>query len=101
MLRDFLRANSVRCQNRSPVRERISVEDWKILVPVTNSRQALVLMFTSPLDWALLQQTIAIESADGLVIGGRGGSVNKKDDGASHQHHLGSQAYITYALIQS
>jgi hypothetical protein len=54
-----------------PVRERVSVEHWKILTPVTGSRQALVLIFTSPLDWALLQQTITIESADGLVIDGQ------------------------------
>jgi hypothetical protein len=54
-----------------PVRERIPVEHWKIVAPVTASRQALVLMFASPLDWALLQQTITIESADGLVIDGQ------------------------------
>jgi len=54
-----------------PVRKHIPVKDWKILTPVTGSRQALELMFTSPLDWALLLQTIRIESADGLVIDGR------------------------------
>jgi hypothetical protein len=54
-----------------PVREQISVERWKILPPVTGSRQALALMFTSPLDWALLFHTITIESADGSVIHGR------------------------------
>jgi hypothetical protein len=54
-----------------PIRKRIAVEDWKILTPMTGSRQALVLIFTSPLDWALLLQTITIESADGLVIEGR------------------------------
>ena len=54
-----------------PVREHISVEHWKILPPVTGSRQALMLMFTSPLDWALLLQTITVESADGSVIDGR------------------------------
>ncbi len=53
------------------VRKHISVEYWKILPPVTGSRQALTLMFTSPLDWALLLQTITIESADGSVIDGR------------------------------
>jgi hypothetical protein len=52
------------------VREPVSVDQWKILPPVTGTRQALVLMFTSPLDWALLLQTITIESADGLVIDG-------------------------------
>jgi hypothetical protein len=53
------------------VREPISVEHWKILPPATGSREALVLMFTNPLDWALLLQTITIRSADGLVIDGR------------------------------
>ena len=53
------------------VRKPIPVKDWKILTPVTGGRHALVLMFKSPLDWALLQQTITIESADGLVIEGR------------------------------
>ena len=53
------------------VREHISVEHWKILPPVTGGRQALVLTFTSPLDWALLLQTITIESEDGLVMDGR------------------------------
>jgi hypothetical protein len=54
-----------------PVREHISVESWKVLPPVTGSRQALVIMFISPLDWALLLQTITIGSVDGSVIDGR------------------------------
>jgi hypothetical protein len=54
-----------------PVRENISVESWKVLPPETGSREALVIMFTSPLDWALLLQTITIGSADGSVIDGR------------------------------
>jgi hypothetical protein len=53
------------------VREGISVEDWRILPPMTHSREPLVLMFASPLDWALLLQTITIESADGSVIDGQ------------------------------
>ena len=53
------------------VRTHISVEHWKILPPVTGSRQALGLVFTTPLDWALLLQTITIESADGSVIDGQ------------------------------
>ena len=80
-----------------PVREHISVEHWKILPPVTGSQQALALKFTNPLDWALLLQTITIESADGLAIDGRVVVTNTKGDGASHQLHLGSQGYITYA----
>jgi hypothetical protein len=54
-----------------PVREPIAVESWKILTPMTSSRQALVLMFTKPLDWALVLQTITIESADESVIDGQ------------------------------
>jgi hypothetical protein len=53
------------------IRKHILVKDWKILTPVAGSRGALVLRFTSPLDWALLLQTIRIESADGFVVEGR------------------------------
>lgn len=53
-----------------PIREAISVEDWEILPPVTGSREALVLMFPTPLDRALLLQTITVTSADGPVIDG-------------------------------
>jgi len=54
-----------------PVREHIAVESWKILPPATGSREALVLTFPSPLDWALLLQTITIQSADRSVIEGQ------------------------------
>lgn len=54
-----------------PVRQHISVEHWKILPPVTGSRQSLVLLFTSPLDWALLAHAITISSTDGQLIDGR------------------------------
>jgi len=54
-----------------PIRERIAAESWKILTPMTGSRQALVLMFMNPLDWALVLHTITIESADGSVIDGQ------------------------------
>jgi hypothetical protein len=53
------------------VRKLISVEQWNILPPVTGSRQALVLMFTSPLDWALLLHAITVRSADGSLVGGQ------------------------------
>jgi hypothetical protein len=53
------------------VRKPISAERWTVLPPVTGSRQALTLMFTGPLDWALLLQAITIESADGFEIDGR------------------------------
>jgi len=53
-----------------PVRGRISPEHWKIMPPLTGSREALVLTFPERLDWALLLQMIAIRSADGSRIGG-------------------------------
>jgi hypothetical protein len=53
------------------VRENIAVEQWKILLPVTKSRQPLVLMFTRPLDWALLAHAITIASTEKQSIDGR------------------------------
>ena len=53
-----------------PVRECVSVESWELLPPITGSRQALVLRFKRPLDWALLLQTIKVGSASGSVIAG-------------------------------
>jgi hypothetical protein len=54
-----------------PVREQITVENWKVLPPATGSREALVLTFPRPLDWALLLQAISIELQDGSVIDGQ------------------------------
>jgi hypothetical protein len=54
-----------------PVREHISVESWELRPPITGSRQAVVLLFKRPLDWALLSQTITVESADGSVVTGQ------------------------------
>ncbi len=53
------------------VREHSPVEQWKIVPPETKSRQALVLMFPSPLDWALLLHSITISSTDEQSIDGR------------------------------
>jgi hypothetical protein len=53
------------------VREKVSIEHWKIQHPVTGSRHPLVLMFPRPLDWALLLRTITIESADRGSVDGR------------------------------
>jgi hypothetical protein len=55
------------------VREPIAVEQWKIVPPVPNSRQPLMLMFPKPLDWALLSHTITIlskgvQSIDGQTV---------------------------------
>ena len=55
----------------NPVREHVSVESWELLRPITGSRQALVLLFKSPLDWALLSRTITVGSAGGSVIAGQ------------------------------
>jgi hypothetical protein len=54
------------------VREPILVEQWKMVPPLTNSRQPLVLLFPRSLDWALASQTITIgsiseQSIDGLI----------------------------------
>lgn len=53
------------------VREPIAVEQWQILPPAANSHQPLALMFSRPLDWALLWHTITIASAGGQPIHGR------------------------------
>jgi hypothetical protein len=60
-----------RFQVTEAVRERIAVEQWKILPPATKSLQPLVLMFPNPLDWALLWHTIDIASERGQSIDGR------------------------------
>jgi hypothetical protein len=67
-LREIIRKHFVA---GDPVRQCISLKDWKILPPVTDTRQALVILFPGPLDWALLFRTIAVESADGAVIEGQ------------------------------
>ena len=54
-----------------PIREEILVESWEVLPPVTGSRQALVIMFKRPLDWALLSHTISIGSAAGSAVAGQ------------------------------
>src|SRR5579862_6894070 len=54
-----------------PFREPISVESWKILPPPTNSLLPLVLMFSHPLDWALLFHSITVGAPDGSVVEGQ------------------------------
>jgi hypothetical protein len=53
------------------VRERISVERWKIVPPATKSRQPLALILPKPLDWALLLRSITIASEGGRLVNGR------------------------------
>jgi hypothetical protein len=55
------------------VREPVAIEQWKIVLPETNSRRPLVLTFPRPLDRALLSQTITIastceQSMDGQMV---------------------------------
>jgi hypothetical protein len=52
-------------------RNHISFGQWIIRPPVMGTREPLALTFPSPLDWALLLQTITIETADGSVIDGQ------------------------------
>jgi hypothetical protein len=54
-----------------PIREQIATENWKVLAPATGSREALVLVFPNPLDWALLLRTITVRSQDGVAINGQ------------------------------
>lgn len=53
------------------VREPIAVESWNAMFPASGSREALVLRFANPLDWAVLLRSITIVFADGSVIDGR------------------------------
>jgi hypothetical protein len=54
-----------------PVRQRITLQNWKILPPATGGRENLVLSFPAPFDWALLLRTITIQSQGGSVIDGQ------------------------------
>jgi hypothetical protein len=53
------------------VRESISVEQWKVVPPVSRIRDPLMLLFPRALDWALLTHTITVTSGDGQSIDGR------------------------------
>ena len=44
----------------APVREAIAIEQWRLLPPAANTREALVLQFPGPLDWALLTTAITV-----------------------------------------
>jgi hypothetical protein len=54
-----------------PVRERVAVEQWGLVPPVSKSRQPLTLLFPRPLDWALLSQAITVVSEHAQSIEGR------------------------------
>jgi hypothetical protein len=53
------------------VREPILLRQWMMLTPATKSHQPVELMFPRPLDWALLGQSVAMESEHGELIDGR------------------------------
>jgi hypothetical protein len=52
-------------------RERIAIEQWKIIPPDTSSRQPLTLIFPGPLDWALLSHTITVTLPNGQTVDGQ------------------------------
>jgi hypothetical protein len=53
------------------VREPITIGHWKIVSPVTKSRQPLVIIFPKPLDWALLRHAITIAHEGGPPVPGQ------------------------------
>jgi hypothetical protein len=53
------------------VRDPIAVSNWKVLPPVTKSRQPLTLLFPRPLDWALLWRSITVTQEGGAPMPGR------------------------------
>jgi hypothetical protein len=54
-----------------PARDQILIHSWGILAPAAASREALMLTFPRPLDWALLFHTITVHSSDDSVIAGQ------------------------------
>ena len=44
----------------APMRDTITVGEWRILPPAAHTREALVLRFPAPLDWALLTTAITV-----------------------------------------
>ena len=53
------------------VRQPVLIEHWVIASPTSGSRMQLVITFPTPLDWAMLFNTISIVSSTGGTIGGR------------------------------
>jgi hypothetical protein len=53
------------------IRDPILVEQWKLVLPLAESRQPLTLTFPRPLDWALFPHAIVVESACGQPINGQ------------------------------
>jgi hypothetical protein len=52
-------------------REPVNIMNWAPLIPAMSTREALTLTFPSPLDWALLSNSVAVFSIDGREIPGR------------------------------
>jgi hypothetical protein len=63
----YYKAFQVAAAIRSPV----TIEQWKILPPLTRSRQPLALLFPQPLDWALLWHAITVVSKGGQPMPGQ------------------------------
>jgi hypothetical protein len=56
-----------------PVRAPIAIENWRIVLPMADSRDPLELRFPTPLDWAGLWRGITVASEGGEQISGRVG----------------------------
>jgi hypothetical protein len=57
-------------QVEEPVRQPIAVEQWRVELPATQSREPLVLSFPQQLDWALLANSIAITHVGAQEVAG-------------------------------
>lgn len=55
----------------SPIEQALDASKWKIEPPAAASKKPLVVRFPAPLDHALLERTIAVESSGGMAIGGQ------------------------------
>lgn len=53
------------------IREPIAIQQWTIQPPPAKSREPLVIMFPTPLDWAMLWRAITIAPEGGHPINGR------------------------------
>lgn len=51
-------------------RGQLQLADWKVTPPLAGSREALAIEFPEPLDWALLQSRLRVETAAGERVEG-------------------------------
>jgi hypothetical protein len=52
------------------IRAQLHVADWKVIAPAAGSRSPVVIEFPAPLDWALLNSRMTIETAAGEPVEG-------------------------------